>query len=751
MAQKRQKTKPKSAAVATIATAIIVLVFALYWLLFLSQPSLFGLLDQTGQPVRRSVDLFWISGNAAGLLVDGAESAAIYDRLGVLAAVAAWLGLAFWVGRPLVELARLNVSRPEYVSVSVLAGLSLLSTLTLVVGLCGGLASRVYLAAGIAALAVAAWHVRKRWGAQVQFAAAYEPKVALPSEEPSSTLGAWLVRLISVSTVVLAVFYVLCAVLPPWEFDVLEYHVGAPKDFWQAGGIGFSENNIYANMPLAAEMHALAAMTLCGGEHGWWWGAIFGKSVTGCFSLLAALLVFGVASRYAPKWVAWSVAGLFLALPGNLHSSSTGLVDIVVASYLFASIWALLVASSGSTLSRVFLSVLLAGACAATKYTGLLLAVVPVVSYWVWQFAARGRDQASGKDHVVALWQVAAVGGLGLLLTVVPWYAKNFAFTGNPVYPLASSVFGADSGDAMDRWQLAHRPGGTTGKAPFAPGQALSDLGQVVWKSPYINPSLYLFAIFAGGAAVAERLRGRQILSGDVFRFAVTLGIMVAWVLGIWWFGTHRIDRFWFPMLPALAALAAFGLAWWARRVRCEFLAAMVLVGIAWGGAVGAGGGGPNDVRIMTPLGVFYDNLETPNESAVISPTIAWCNSQFDESAKLLLVGQAAGFQFKMPIIYSTCFDESPAETMLRGLNPGEQLEALSAAGVTHLVIDWFEIARYRKPGNYGFSDWPQTDDIDQLVDGGVFEEVSTPFERDDFQVLKVVHRAEEGPSDDEE
>ncbi|HBE71875.1 MAG TPA: hypothetical protein DDW52_27350, partial [Planctomycetaceae bacterium] len=121
------------------------------------------------------------------------------------------------------------------------------------------------------------------------------------------------------------------------------------------------------------------------------------------------------------------------------------------------------------------------------------------------------------------------------------------------------------------------------------------------------------------------------------------------------------------------------------------------------------------------------------------------------DSMKLLLVGQAAGFQFKMPIVYSTCFDKSPAETMLRGAKPDEQLQSLRAAGVTHLAFDWFEIARYRQSGNYGFSDWPQPADVEQLIDSGVFEELATPFERDDFQVLKVIERVEEGTSDEEE
>ncbi len=71
----------------------------------------------------------------------------------------------------------------------------------------------------------------------------------------------------------LAATIMLGAWVPPSEFDVLEYHLQAPKEFFRT----FVPHNIYANMPLGAEMHSLAAMTLLGTYDGWL-GAMVGKS-----------------------------------------------------------------------------------------------------------------------------------------------------------------------------------------------------------------------------------------------------------------------------------------------------------------------------------------------------------------------------------------------------------------------------------------------------------------------------------------
>ncbi len=48
---------------------------------------------------------------------------------------------------------------------------------------------------------------------------------------------------------------------------------------------------------------------------------------------------------------------------------------------------------------------------------------------------------------------------VGMSITCLPWYAKNAVLTGNPVYPLAYSLFGGKGLDAATavQWTAAHR------------------------------------------------------------------------------------------------------------------------------------------------------------------------------------------------------------------------------------------------------------------------------------------------------
>ena len=86
-----------------------------------------------------------------------------------------------------------------------------------------------------------------------------------------------------------AVLIVLGGMVPPWEFDVREYHLQVPKEWFRAGRVDFMPHNVYGNMPLGAEMHALAAMAAAGGDDAWWPGAIAGKTIIACFAPLTAL------------------------------------------------------------------------------------------------------------------------------------------------------------------------------------------------------------------------------------------------------------------------------------------------------------------------------------------------------------------------------------------------------------------------------------------------------------------------------
>jgi hypothetical protein len=56
---------------------------------------------------------------------------------------------------------------------------------------------------------------------------------------------------------------------------------------------------------------------------------------------------------------------------------------------------------------------------------------------------------------------------------------------------------------------------------------------------------------------------------------------------------------------------------------------------------------------------------------------------------------------------------------------------------VTHVYVDWFEIERYRSPGNYGFTDFVTPDEFDRLVKAGVLDRPETVGTRQELYTVR--------------
>ena len=84
------------------------------------------------------------------------------------------------------------------------------------------------------------------------------------------------------------VVMILGSMLPSIDFDVLEYHLEGPKEYYQAGRIAFLPHNVYTSMPFGVEMLHLAAMEVMGD---WWWGGLAGQLLVALFAPAAAVLI----------------------------------------------------------------------------------------------------------------------------------------------------------------------------------------------------------------------------------------------------------------------------------------------------------------------------------------------------------------------------------------------------------------------------------------------------------------------------
>ena len=740
----------------------LTLVAIVYGCVFLWQPVDQELTGDDGEAISRGryilVSLLYPEIRITTWFDSGRLPSSFSDRIPIAFGSIVWLALSAIAGLPLVRPAFVSIrtwsSRIELLSTATLVGLALLSTVTLVVGLMGGLKSAWPLGAAIAALVIAVYGVpRLSKHSEIKEP---EPESSLTTNDPKTkTIDRFFFTAIVALTCCAAALTMLGAWLPPSEFDVLEYHLQAPKEFFQQGAISFIPHNVYANMPLGIEMHSLAMMTFLGQEDGWL-GGLIGKSITASFSLMGAALLGAFLARQFGALVGWCAAGLWLTSPGIAHVAMFGLIDGALAAYILASAVAisgvlktlrdrnsaaLLNQQENNQSRRRLLTYwriagVTSGAAAAAKYPGLILAVLPVCAFFVWT-AWRYRSVFQKREVIL----VASFIALELAATCGPWYGKNWALAGNPVYPLAADVFGGKTltPEKIAQWNRAHA---FTSTSEVSANQinsvsinlissALLDSTRLLLTSRFVQPAMILGILFC--ALATYQLRHDH-------RFSLVAAWMVwsGWILLVWWFATHRIDRFWLPLTGLWAGLGAIGFWWLYQNVSPWLSQSLVVLGLGYG-CVLISSPALADNRYFVSIAALRVDAGDENQVPKVFPTTAWVNQNLDNrNAKILLIGEARAFEFLARVEYSTCFDINPGEVYLRGRSPTEQLTTLRQRGITHILVLWAEIHRYRYPKNYGFSDWPQPSDIQKLVDEGVASRVDWGFSNSFAELLEV-------------
>jgi 4-amino-4-deoxy-L-arabinose transferase-like glycosyltransferase len=721
----RQSRDPK-----LLFTLVVVLAVFGYFAAFLLQPSVLGLQDMDGVTINRLVELLLLP-SLAGRVFEGAGSpGSLIDRLPYLLGAAGWLASAWWIGSPFASMDFLRGSNwLTRVSLVTLAGLAILSTMTFAVGVFQWFGTRwPLLAIWLLLMAFASWQRLRQ-------------RALLPNDETgegsgeheefysqagAETVGQrWLQRWTQLIVLILVAFYLLSGVQPPWEFDVVEYHSQAVREFYEAGSIYVPSHNVYLAMPLGAEMHGLAIAVLLAGEDSWWSGAIVGKTIIAAYSLLAAGCLSGfLASRYGSQ-TGWMSAALLLSTAACVHVSTAGLIDMALGAYLVATcismvlLWPRILKREGTWLQFCFIG-LLAGGAGACKYPGLIYVVAPValvLGVLIYRSARQLTFDFAGGFL------------LGLSLTCLPWLAKNLVETVNPVYPLAASIF--DSYHSLDdeqleRWNRVHSPPSTEEVPAYSVAAALGSLKQLVVGSPFINPAVQFLALIGLLAVVVQTARGPERTPVWAITFAAFGFVVVV----VWWFATHRIDRFWIPIVPLLVGLAVFGWQFLANKVSRGLASGIVFAGCVYGALQAISGAATNDVRVFKPMHEI-------RAEAGMREDISWLNQTLGKTARVLCVGEARAFLFAMPVDYATCFNTSLAEELLNESNEAALQRGLENFGATHVLVSWKEIERYRSPGNYGFSEWPERWQIDALVEANILEPVEIPFAPTELQLFR--------------
>lgn len=718
MSKKRRRTAEKTAATATpvvieinrrrrllcVATAAGLLGYV-WW--FFGQP-LAELTRDPAEPFRR-VDFFIFLLTVAGEVWRdrwlNAGDWAIADRAPIVFTAALILAVGWMAGRVALRIFRVDarLSSLERPLFALGVGLNLISLGMLLLGLAGLAASRAGVltvaAAIVAASAWQAWRDRRR------------PVVVEPSNANGRTSNATRWLLLGLP---FAVIIALGGILPASDFDVREYHLQAPKEYFQLGRITFLPHNVYANMPLGSEMHSLLGMTILGD---WWMGALVGKLVQASFALWTSLLLLAAGRRWFSGAAGALAAVIYLSTPWIVHVSIAGLVEGAAAFYAFAALYAWMLWRDPPTDGQaarpadplLLLTGFLAGSAVAIKYPAALFVVTPLGGLVIWY----GRPRWTRQSAIFLIAVAAACG---------PWLAKNAWFTGNPTYPLLYRVFGGATWtpEKNARWRQAHRPPNfaLTAGAAGHPRSLTESVADVFGRSPWLNAVTWPLAALA--LAMMPRDRRVRLLWGYVL-----------FVIAAWWLFTHRIDRFWLPMLPMASLLAGGGIC--ALRSKPARAAAFTALAIAlvWNFTAAATNTGPGSSnRFLAPLAQLRVDAER------VPPWKLWLNRHTPPDRRVICEGDAEVFDLEMPIWYHTAFDDSPLAAMIADKSAVERREAL--ADTAYVYVDWNEINRYRSPGNYGYTEAVQPSLFEELVDQGVLAPPLDEFRSQGVEIYPV-------------
>ena len=611
---------------------------------------------------------------------------AVLDRLPVLAVAGGILGGSFVIGWLALVLAGLDrrLTRLEVTVFSLAVGLNGVSTYVLLAGLFGLLHGRsVFLLPMVVISAATGW----LWFRRPREPSNKDLPPPSPTHDDPAEDGKISPRWLWCAAPFVAVI-ILGGMLPPAEFDVREYHLQAPKEFFEAGRIDFLPHNLYGNMALGTEMFSLLGMVLTGD---WWLGSLVGKTVIAAFGPLTGLGLLAGGRRFFSPSVGIVAAVLFVSTPWIVQVSTTGFVEGASALYLLMTLYAFWLWLKTPHRAPMLLALCgyMAGSAVSCKYPGVLFVVLPFaacIAMTDFEKAGSGgagrRKKKSGASssrgefpvvlrHLTVFFLAVGIGS-GL------WFAKNWACTGNPTYPLMYGLFGGENWTAEKTqvWNKVHVP------TDFSVSALRHDMAGVVLKSKWLSPILMPLAALAFFRPKTRRL-------------AIWLAVYFAFIVAAWWcLALRSADRYWIHGLPLVALLGGIGACWCRERVWRRTLLGLLVFGTVVNLAVAtSGGGGYNRyLASLAELRVDADRVD------------AW-HLYFNRHAtegRVLLVGEAQVFDIEVPILYNTWLDDSIFERMVfdpatgKLHMPEEIRSAFQAANVSYVYVHWGEIKRYR-------------------------------------------------------
>jgi hypothetical protein len=473
---------------------------------------------------------------------------------------------------------------------------------------------------------------------------------------------AWVIAIDAIALVMTALLVLAASPRIGWDDDVA--HLTLPRLWLEHGGFRPVPFNHYTHWPANGPM--LYTLAMMGQDY------VLAKLVH--WSMLLVLLAqLGREARRRASLAAAPVAGGLLLANDVVHDEAQyAYVDLVPAALFFAA-FALYVEWRETGRRGVLVACGVAcGALAGAKLNGFLgagaIALLLVAESW-----RRPRELA---------------GALTLLLgptlaLALPWYAKSYVETGDPLYPMLFPWLGGIewTSELHERFVRYH--------SSFGMGRSPADLLALPWRV------LWYPERFGGGNAELSR----AWIGILPFAFAAgwrdrasrpSLIVGSLWVIA-WAAGSQQI-RLLLPALPlfALAAsIAAFRLLGRLSAPRRHWATAVLLAAVTLLVAFEARHTFPAARHVAEEL---IADAGAARRRAV-APVYRVVAERTPPDARLLLLNTNHGFFLTREYVADSLFEASQVEALiLRAGSSAAVAERLRGLGITHVLlekVDW--------------------------------------------------------------
>ena len=476
----------------------------------------------------------------------------------------------------------------------------------------------------------------------------------------------------------LSAFFILVVVAsslaPELAFDALNVHLPYARDSAAAGRLLFAPNNWSSIMPALPLMSYVTAFLYSG------------ANLAKLFNAVCFLACGGVAYFFARRW--WgrlhgiAAAALFWSCPVALYEGTTAMIDLFLTLYSALALLSLLEWAESGDRTFLWLSALSLGLSLGCKYQA---------AFWVLPFSLVLFIQALRKGEGPRRAAGLLLRYFAITLAVfLPWMARAWYHTGNPVFPLANGVFhSAYFTPAMEEAALAAYQNEGVGRSVPA---LLALPWTVTFRPGPFRGTLGFVFLIGAGLALA---RGRSVQT--------RYGLLSIAVYFYSWALTAQEIRYLLPAAPMLAVVSAKGLLWenrflqpgTGRRHAAYAAAALGYLGLVAGCCLALPFVYPRVVTGWTywhgyqsPL-KYLSGRETAEEFLQRDvPSIyvyEYVNRHLSEKDRILLLNDAAQFYSTVPTLYSFTIE---GEGILFETSEDGLMRRLRESGITHVLLN---------------------------------------------------------------